>query len=97
MGVSYKAYWLTDIPTKRFAEVAVNALNRYGWKIGMVNDEVGSVTANKSDSKDVMGKWWKFEFRARPEVDILSRRAKHPVRPRSHARTCSKRNEAVRP
>ncbi len=63
MGTSYKAYWLTDIPTKRFAEVAVNSLNRFGWKIGMVNDELGSVTANKNDSKDIMGKWWKFEFR----------------------------------
>ena len=63
MGTSYKAYWLTDIPIKRFAEVAVNALNRYGWKIQAVNDELGSVTATKSEGKDIMRKWWKFEFR----------------------------------
>lgn len=63
MGTSYKAFWVSDIPIKRFAEVAVNTLNRYGWKVGMVNEELGSVTANKTDSKDIMNKWWKFEFR----------------------------------
>ena len=63
MGV-YKAYWMTDIPLLRFAEVANTSLRRFGWKDLFVNDEMGTLTANKEEHKDTMGTTWTYKYRA---------------------------------
>jgi type IV secretory pathway TraG/TraD family ATPase VirD4 len=59
----YKGYWLTDIPRARFAEVANTSLRRFGWTNMFVDDEIGTITANKEQSQDIMGTTWAYKFR----------------------------------
>lgn len=59
----YKGYWLTDVPRARFAEVANTSLRRFGWTNLYVDDEIGTITANKEQTQDVMGTTWSYKFR----------------------------------
>ena len=60
---NFKTIVLTDVPADHLADVLNTSIRQAGWEPPFVDADKYTVTANRNQSENVMGKMWHYRYR----------------------------------